>query len=97
MENIEENRGILKFEGGGKKKKIEISPSVLYRYIDITANEGVNRETLLLIRRSFILSPPVEDDDRDGRYLLRRTDQDSIHVPVHLETVCQSRDSNATL
>lgn len=56
-----------------------------------------NRETLLLIRRSFILCPPVQDDDRERRYLLRRTDQDSIHVPVHFETVCQSRDSNATL
>lgn len=86
--------GVSKFEGK-KKRKLKF-PSI---HVSI-ANESVDIE----IRRSrnvvANLSPPSPlrvKDDREGRYLLRRTDQDSILVPIHFETVCQSGDSNPTL
>lgn len=86
--------GVSKFEGK-KKRKLKF-PSI---HVSI-ANESVDIE----IRRSrnvvANLSPPSPlrvKDDREGRYLLRRTDQDSILVSIHFETVCQSSDSNPTL
>lgn len=97
MENIKESGGFRNSRREKKKKKRKLKfPSI---HVSI-ANESVDIE----IRRSrnvvANLSPPSPlrvKDDREGRYLLRRTDQDSILVPIHFETVCQSGDSNPTL